>query len=225
MILSGVELVLDFAKSTRLPTPARAVFEALGGQVREGKQPREPIATIRNAKGKTAVRWDYESFNIVQEDVDDIPKCISTFIRTIETVNKVAPIGKVASKTLRAYWILPVGKYDFRNLEVKYRQAFVKDNELFSNCVDSTIVIDMKYDKWKFSHQSGAMNLAQLQDHYRTFGAKEGHAALFFFLATTIIDEQPDGYTKTTMENFLNKSYDICKAHSNKFEIIMEGVL
>lgn len=225
MILSTIELILDFAKSAQPHTPARAVFEALGGQVREEKRPREPVATIRNAKEKMAVRWDYESFNIVKEDVDDVPKCVSTLIKTIETVNKVVPIGKVSRKTFRVYWILPASKYDFRNLEMKYRQTFIKDNELFSNCIDSTIVIDMEYDKWKLSHQSGAMGLAQLQGQYRVFSIREGHAGLFIFLATTVIDEQLDGYAKTTMENFLNKSYNICRSHSNKFEIIMKGVL
>ena len=157
--------------------------------------------------------------------MDDGPKCISTFIKTIGTVNKVAPIGKVSSKTLRVYWILPVNKYDFGNLEMKYRQMFIKDSGIFSNCVDSTIVIDMKYDKWKFSHQSGAMDVAQLQNRFRVFNIEEGQARLFFFLSTTVTDEQLEGYSKEKMENFLNKSYQICKSHSDDFEGIMEGIL
>ena len=157
--------------------------------------------------------------------MDDILKCISNFTKTLETVNKVVPVGKILSKRLRVYWILPASKYDFKNLEMKYRQIFVNDSEIFSNCIDSTVVIDMKRDEWKFSHQSGAMEVAQLQNLFRVFNIKEGQAKIFLFLATTITDEQLEEYSRENMENFLNKSYEICKTHSDKFEGIMEEIL
>jgi len=225
MIIVSLELTLDFAESTQLRTPARAIFEALGGKVKEERRPHEPAANIRNSREKTAVRWDYKSCNMVQEDVDDIPKCISNFTKTIETVNKVAPVGKISCKRLRVYWILPVSKYDFKSLEMKYRQMFIKDSEIFSNCTDSTVVIDMKCDKWKLSHQSGAMNVTQLQNQFRVFNIKEGQAEIFLFLATTMTDEQLGEYSIRNMENFLSKSYEICKTHSDNFEGIMEGIL
>ena len=225
MIIVSIELSLDFAENTQLRTPARAVFETFLGEVKKERRPHEPPANIRNEKEKTVIRWDYKSCNIIQEDVDDILKCISNFTNIIVTVNKVAPVGKILSKRLRVYWILPVSKYDFKNLEMKYRQMFIKDSEIFSNCTDSTVVIDMKRDEWKFSHQSGAMDVAQLQNEFRVFNIKEEQAKIFLFLATTITDEQLEEYSRENMENFLNKSYEICKTHSDKFEGIMEEML
>ena len=225
MIISSVELILNFVENTQLRTPARAVFEALGGRATEERRPFEPGANLRDPREKMAIKWGYKSFNIVQEDVNDVPKCVSTFIKTIGTVNKVAPIGKISCKTFRVYWILPVNNYDSKTLETKYRQMFIKDSEIFSNFIDSTIVIDMKYDKWKFSHQSGAMDVAQLQNQFRVFNIKEGQAGIFFFLATTVTAEQLEEYSKGNIENFLNKAYEICKTHSDNFEGVMEGIL
>ena len=48
---------------------------------------------------------------------------------------------------------------------------------------------------------------------------------IFFFLSTTVTDEKADEYSKGNMENFLNKSYNICKTHSDNYESIMEGIL
>ena len=224
MIIVGMELVLGFPEDARPHTPARRVFQALGGDTEDSTPPREPGASVRDHREKRAVVWNYESFNIVQEDVEDVPKCIAAFLKAVETVNKVAPIGKISEKTLRVSWILPAGDCDFRTLEAKYRQTFIKDIKLFTGCVDSTVVVYMGRAGLRLEHQSGAMDVAQLQKDFRVFKIREAHPGVFMFLATTIVDEELEEYSKGDIKRFLAKAYDLCQTHADEFEHVMEGI-
>lgn len=225
MIIVRLELILEFQENTKIRTPARSVFEILGGQVSDVQKPREPNAIIRREKEKFAVRWDYDSCKILHEDVYNYGECIKDIITLLEKINKVAPIGSLSCKKLITFWILPTDKYDFKSLELKYRQAFIKENELFTDCIDSSVVVDMKRDGLVLSHQSGAMELSQLQNDFREFKIKGDFPKIFLFLSSTIVSKITSKYLTTDMEEFITGSLEMCKSHSDNFEKMMRGVL
>jgi len=223
MNISRFELILDFAEETRLHTHSHIVSKALGEELLDEEY--QPVI-VRDEKDKFGVRWDYEECGIIKEDIGDEKECINTFVATLESINNVAPLGKLSMRYLRVDWIFPVSdKYDFKTLEVKYRQAFIKENELFRECYDSSVVIDMKYDQLTLHHQSGAMDLAQLQDMFKVFTIKEGHPSLFLFLNTQVTDKQLTTYSRDDMENFIQHSFQLCKTHAEVFGKTVEGIL
>lgn len=225
MNLIRFETNLDFHEDTKLATPARLVFQALSGQkhIPKERRPREPGARIRGEKEKVVIVWNTESCSIMHEDRPG-EDCIPSTITYLEGINQVAPIGKLSSRSLRLLWILPVAEYDFRTLEAKYRGQFIKQSEIFENCSDSTVVIDMKCDNYTLHHQSGVMGISQLQKDFRTFKMKDERPGLFVFLEATINGGEIE-YSSEEMRRFLLWSFEQSKSHSVSFEKIMEAIL
>jgi len=228
MDLIRFETLIDFSEESRVATPAESVFKALTGKdsLPRGK-PREPGVRIRNEKERRAIVWHYDSCSILFEDMPDHNYCIDSTIKSLEKINVVAPLHRLKSRSLIIFWILPTPKYDFKSLEAKYRESFIKRSPIFDNCIDidASVIIDMKYDNCILHHQSGAMDIAQLQREYRAFGTKEGCPKLFIFLETTIRNPEVVEYSRENMEEYLHRSFEKGKAHSIDFQKIMEGIL
>jgi hypothetical protein len=223
MNISTFELALFFAEETQLKMYTSAVSEVLGEQMLEEEY--EPCV-VRKEKEKLAIYWRYDSCGILKEDVSNVQEVIKKFSTTIEIINGVAPIRKLSSKRLRIDWVMPVNsKYDYKNLEMKYRKAFIRENPLFKEGYDSSVVLDMKYDKLVLHHQSGAMGIAQLQSDYRQFKTKEGYPLLFLFVNSYVTDDQLEDYSKESIGIFIKDSYKLIKSHAQEFEKMMEGVL
>jgi hypothetical protein len=220
-----LELALEFDKNTRVMTPAQSISKVLGEQVQEEIESLEDRAVIRHEKNKYAVRWDYDSCGILHEDVDNYQDCFKQIVSILEKINQAVPIGNLSSRIFRMYWILPADKYKFESLEQKYRQVFIKENDLFNNCLDSSAIVEMQYDGWVLHHQSGAMDIDQLQKDFKEFKIKKGSPNIFLFLSTTITSNDMVKYKKEDIDNFIRKSFDICKLHSDKFENMMEEIL
>ena len=223
MNIRVVELKIEFAEETRLRTHATMVAEVLGSEI-----PGEEIEPVlmREENSKFAVRWVYERCAIRKEDVDDIGGCIDIFISTIESINKVAPVGKLSSTILRVDWVYPnKSKSDFGELETKYRQSLVKSNELFQNICDSSVIIDMKYGNLMLHHQSGIMGAPQLQEDWRAFRIERGHPSLFVFLTTVVTDKELKQYSSGNMGGFINDSFKLMKSHAEHFGKFMEEIL
>lgn len=223
MNISAFELTLIFAEDTRLKTYVGAVSEALGEEITgEISQP----VIVRRGKEKFAARWDYAKCSMLKEDVDNSNECINEFIETIETINGVAPIGKLSSRNIRVDWVLPVNdKYNFKKLEVEYRRIFIKQTSLSNKAYDSSVLLDIKCDQGILHHQSGPMGIAQLQDGWRSFKTKDGYPNLFLFIDSVINDEQLIEYSKLDMKKFVKNSFQLCKSHAENFEKIVGGVL
>lgn len=226
MDLIRFETILEFLGESRVTTPAQSIYKALSNvDIPKEQRPREPGVRIRDEKQKHAIRWNYNSCGILYEDTQDHAVCIKNTITVLDKINRVAPIAKLSLRKLIIFWVLPAARYNFKSLESKYRENFIKQSTIFDNCVDSSVVIDMKCDKGILHHQSGAMDIAQLQRSYKTFKMKEQQPKLFIFLETTITNGKVIEYSSEEMSDFLFSSFEICKSHSTSFQKMMEVVL
>lgn len=226
MELIRFETKLKFAKKSRVVTPAYSVLKALTDkEPPEEQRPKEPGVLIRNEQQKHAVRWDYDECGILYEDTAEHNNCIKDTVRVLDMINHVAPITQINWRELIIYWILPTPKYNFKSLELKYRENFIKPSAIFHRCVDSSVAIDMKYDDCILHHASGAMNITQLQSDYKIFKMKEQQAKLFIFLETSISNGKMIEYSSKDLREFLEKSFEKCNSHANEFQKEMEAIL
>jgi hypothetical protein len=226
MNLIHFETRLDFFQETKLSTPAQSVFKALTGQkyIASERRPREPGVRIRRENENLMVLWNVDSCLIIYEDMPS-EHCIQETIKLSDTISKVAPIGKLSSRMVRLFWILPVARYDFKTLELKYRENFIKQSTMFENCTDSSVILDMRCDNCVLHHQSGAMDISQLQSQYRTFKMKEEKPGLFIFLETNVSNREVVEYSSKEMSQFLSWSFAKCESHATGFQKVMEVIL
>ena len=226
MDISRFETKLEFSEGTRVITPAQAVIKRISNKdIRELERPHEPGARIRDEKLKFAVLWAYNDCSILCEDPIGHKQAIARTLSTLEKINDVAPITKIKFRRLRIFWIRPVRNYEFKPLEHKYRQCFIKENEIFDNCFDSGVILDMSRGRLNLHHQSGIMEVSQLQKDYRVFKMKEVTSKVFIFLSTTISSTDIVEYSIKSLEEFLLNSVEICRTHSDGFEKIVEEVI
>ena len=154
MINIRIELELEINKASIQRTPAQRIFtDVFKGKINKS-MPQEPGATLRDDQIKHAFRWDYKTCSILYEDVINYENCIDQIIILLDKVNNAVPIGSVSQRLLRTFWILP-SRYDFPTLETRYRPIFIKENSLFQNIYDSTVIIECKIDSKELHHQSG----------------------------------------------------------------------
>lgn len=226
MDISHFETKLGFSEKTRVITPAQAVIQRIGTrEISKLERPPEPGVRIRNQRLKLAVLWTYDDCSIVFEDPIDHRQAITRILSVLENINDVAPIGKIKFRNLRIFWIRPISNYEFKLLERKYRQCFIKESKIFYNCLDSGLMLEMSRGRLKLDHQSGIMDISQLQKDFRVFKMKEVASKVFIFLSTTISSSDIKQYSRKSYEEFLLNSFEICRAHSDEFEKIMEEVI
>jgi len=226
MDISRFETSLDFSEKTRVITPAQAVMQRIGDKdVSKLERPREPGARIRDEKLKLALLWTYDDCSILCEDPSDYKQALSRTMSVLENINEVAPIGKMKLRRLRIYWTRPVTGYDFKSLERKYRGRFINESKIFDGCFDSSVIMEMKIGNFNLHHQSGIMDISQLQEQFRVFTMKQIESRLLIFLSTTVSNTDVIEYSKRNIESFLLDSFDICQNHSNEFEKTMEEII
>lgn len=226
MNLSHFETYIRFSKREMVATPALSIFRELTGKEGPGgDKPREPGVRIRDERRKKLVFWDYSSCRVLYEDRQDHDFCINDAVDLLDTINKIAPIRELELTGFRADWILPVVKHDFKSLEQRYREHFMKEYPIFENCFDSSVVIDMKRNGWIFHHQSGPMNIDQLERDYRVFPMEKMKEKLFLFVHNTVERKERIVYSNKRMKGLLDEAFEMCKNHSDLFQRMMEGVI
>ncbi len=226
MDISRFETNLEFSEKTRVITPAQAVMQRISAKdISKLERPFEPGARIRDEKLKFAALWTYDNCSILYEDLIDHKQAITRTLSILENINDVAPIAKIKSRRLRIFWIRPVRNYEFKPLEHKYRQCFIKESEIFDDCCDSSVVLEMSRGRLNLHHQSGIMDISQLQKDFRVFKMKKVTSKVFIFLSTTISSTDVVEYSRKSLEEFLVNSFELCRTHSDGFEKILEEVI
>jgi len=224
--LSHFETKVRFSEKTKVATPAFSVFRELTGKEDSGDdKAREPGVRIRDEKLKRLVYWHYDSCSVLYEDRQDYDLCVNDVVALLGRIDKVAPIREPESMELRADWILPVMNHDFRSLEKKYRENFIRQHPIFDTCYDSSVVMYMKQNELILHHQSGAMNIEQLRKDYRVFPLEKMKCELFLFLYSAVANNGKTMYSSEKMKAFLDEALKMCKNHADLFQRMMEGVL
>lgn len=217
---------IEFGKQSVLKTPAGSVFRVLTGEeYPEDDRPEEPGVRLNDEKNKILILWEYEFCSVLFEDNKEGRDCIKRTVDILNKINKVAGIGDLASVELATHWILPVKGYEFKELELKYREAFLKNNELMGNCIDCSAVLTLACDSGTMYHQSGAMGIEQLSKDFRIFNFDSKENKLFFFLMTRMVSENVVQFSTSQMEESLSWSFGQLEKHASDFGRIMEATL
>lgn len=221
-----VQLILQIEfdeRNTLLHTPARKVFQALGGKV--GKtQPTEPGAHILSESDKAEIRWNYDYCSIALEQIERHAESLKLIIDYLRTIDSVVPIGKLKVVELRTNWILPMTKYDFASLNRLYMQTVLSQKDYMQATFDTGVVLDMRIDDWIIHHESGPMNLKQLQEEYLHF--RWGNLPqVFIFLLVSVKSINLLQYSVEQMGDFLTRGFDYCSRHSDNFYNIWRDYL
>ncbi len=220
----SIELRFDFAEKFREYSLSQKVRGAITGKApEESKQQVEEEVLVRSLKRKLAVRWNGQSLGVVLEEIRNIDNFIEITIPLLNKINEVAPINNLTRRTV-VEWLLPTPKYDFAALEKKYREIMIGRQFVQNGTFDSSVVLDIKVNNWTLHHQSGAMGLKQLLDHYLVF-KQEDLPKVFLFLIVGITDEKVIQYSSEEMHDFLTKAFKLCKSHSDAFEQMWEAIL
>lgn len=227
MDISHFETKLEFAEETRAITPAQAVIQRISTakDISKLERPHEPGVRIRDERLKLVLLWTYDDCSILYEDPSDYKQALSRTISLLENINEVAPIGKIKLRRLRIYWTRPVTNYDFKSLEHKYRGRFINESKIFDGCFDSSVIMEMKIGNFNLYHQSGIMDISQLQKDFRAFKMEGVRSKVFIFLSTTASSTDVVEYSGKSFEEFLLNSFEICRTHSDGFEKIVEEVI
>ncbi len=226
MRLVQLGIRLDFAEERRIYTVGQKVVEAITGEVPvEPKPPHTQGVKFRSSKRKLAIVWNPLWCVIASEDVSNLDTCIETILTTLEQISSAASIYKLSERRVITYWILPAPSYDFPSLEQKYREIMIAQNEISSLASDSSTVFDINMGKWTLHHQSGTMEPQQLLGgNYLQFKADDIPKA-FLFLEASIMEKKVLEYSNKDTRNYLVKSLDYCKSHTDAFNRIWEGIL
>lgn len=225
MRLVHLETIIDFAGEIWEYSLKQKVYKAITGRMpRETEKRLDQDVFVRSPKKKLAVRWNTESFSAMLEQVSSVDYFSETIILLLDRINAVAPIDKLKCRTLVTYWLLPAPNYNFSALERKYRETMIVQKPICQDTIDSGVILDINISDGILHHQSGAMDIRQLSDDYVLFKL-DGVPKVFLFLWASIQDEKVVKYSKDEMQNYLLRSFNHCKSHSEAFEQIWEGVL
>ena len=223
MQLVHFSIELEFDKSTRLHTPAQKVFTALGGKTLKTK-PREPGTNIRNEKQKNLINWQYEKCGIGLEKTEDPIECMRIMTQLMETIDNVAPIGKLQSTKIVTGWILPAPRHDFASLNELYMHTSISPKEFMQGTYDSSVILDSEIDDFIFHHQSGPMTQKQLLEEYLIY-KRDNLPKVLIFLYTSATYTKVINYNKKEMHSVIENAFGLCERHSNSFSKIWEGYL
>ena len=219
-------LRLQFAEAMRTHSLSYEVFTALGGKLPETET--EPViergVRLLLSKEKIAVLWLPTRCQIAVEDISDEKHCIDRIIAVLETIDGAVKIGKLNSRELLTYRILPTPQYDFVSLERKYREMMIAKNEVSDSVYDSSAILDIRRGKWILHHQSGAMEPKQLQKNYLTFKL-DNMPKTFIFLQAGLIDTTMIEYSREEVYSFMETGQENCISHMDEFNRICEGHL
>ena len=217
-------LWLQFVEEIRGQSLSYQLLTTLGGKLTEPEQIPEPGVRFRVGQDKVAIVWMPTYCFVTSENVSDENPQIDRIVSALEIINRVATIEKLSTRRFQTYWILPEPQYDFVSLERKYREAMFAQNEVTNAAYDSSSFFDIRKDKLRLHHQSGAMEPQQLQETYLRFKL-DNVPKTFIFLEATILDENVIQYSEGEMHKFMESSLGHCVSHMEKFNQIWESCL
>lgn len=223
MQLVHFSVELEFDESTQLHTPAHKVFSALGGKTPRAK-PKEPGVRIRDEKQKLEISWRYETCGIRLEKTEDPIECMRIMTQLMETIDSVAPIGKLQSTTVVTEWILPAPRHDFTSLNKLYMRTMISPKEFMQGTYDASVVLDSSMDDFIIHDQSGPMMQKQLSEQYLIFKHANLPKELIFLLVSARYQKVVQ-YSKKDVHRFIENAFSICERHSKEFGKIWEGLL
>ncbi len=224
MRLIHLALTLNFEKEFISESISQRLHKALTGKTSLCEELEEPGVEFRSLKKRQQVNWDSTSCRIVMESVADYSECITKMAAILETINQIAPIGRLSRKEFVTYWIIPANDYSFRLLEKKYRDTFIAPQRIWDNGYDSSVIVDMKINGMVLHHQSGAMERTQLRREYAAFKLDDV-PPVFVFLLATVESFKMIEYSYNDISCFLNMAVDNCKIHSELFEETIKAIL
>jgi hypothetical protein len=217
--LIHLEIELDFAQEFKSLSISQQLHKALTGKKSSDEEQVEPRVEFSSPKKRQLVEWDVNSCRVVIESVTSLDECFGKMVALLETINNVAPIGKLCRREFITYWILPTESFNFKLLEQKYRAIFTTQQPVWKNVFDSSVIIDMKINELIFHHQSGAMGTRQLRQEFMEFNL-ERIPKVFLFLLATVTSHEAVAYSGQDTTHFLINSFQHCKNHSELFEKI-----
>jgi hypothetical protein len=112
--LIHIEIGLDFAEEFSSYSISQQLYKALTGKTSAAEELLEPGVEFRSTKRRQLVNWDTNSCRVVMESVTNSGECVSKMVALLQTIDKVAPIGKLSRRELITHWILPVEGYRFK---------------------------------------------------------------------------------------------------------------
>ncbi len=223
MQLVRLRIEFQFDETTSLHTPARRVFETLGGKATKAKAS-EPGANLKFEKSKLEINWRYEKCRVSIEDTNDSGKCLSMVKGILEKINNTAPMGKLNDTEITTEWILPTKKHDFRSLEELYAKTMMCTEEFMPGRYDSSVVLDSRTGDFVLHHQSGPMMEKQLAKEYLAFKRPNLPKNLIFLMIGAKYVKMIQ-YNKDEMNRFIEDAFGLCESHSKEFSKIWEGKL
>ena len=215
--LIHLEIGLDFAEEFRSYSISQQLHKALTGKLSDAEELVEPGVIFRSPKKRQLVGWGTDSCRVVMESVTNPDECFGKMVALLETINKVAPIGRLSKRELVTHWILPTEGHDFKSLELKYRGVFIAQQPIWENVFDSSVIMDIKVRDLILHHQSGAMGTRQLKQDYAVFRL-ESIPRVFLFLWVTAESDKVVEYSGQDINRFLTTSFEHCKHHGELFE-------
>ncbi|MBN1189935.1 MAG: hypothetical protein JXA46_09290 [Dehalococcoidales bacterium] len=224
MRLIHIEVAIEFVEEFASCSISQKLHKALTGKTPTEKEPIEPGVEFRSKRKRQVVTWDINSCRVVTESISNYDESIIQMAALIETINKIAPIGKLSKKEFITHWILPAEQYSFKLLEQKYRENFIAQKSVWHNVFDSSVILDMKIKDSILHHQSGAMKTGQLRNEFSEFSL-QNIPGVFLFLWAAIENNKIVEYSGDDMKLFLTESLFNCKRHSELFEEIWGGIL
>ena len=196
MQLIHLEIELDNVEEFSSYSISQQLYKELTGRTPYVvEEATEPGVIIRSRKKKLWINWETDSCRVAIESIANPERCFEEMTAIIDTINKIAPIGELSKRHLITYWLLPVENYSFFALERKYRDVFLKQQPIWNDVFDSSVIIDTKINKLVLHHQSGAMGLKQLRKDYSVFKL-ENIPKVFLFLWAGIYSDKVIKYAK-----------------------------
>lgn len=221
MHLVSFKVEFQFDETTGLRTPARKVYDAFGGKATKTKA-LEPGANIKYQKSKIEIIWRYDRCRIIIEDTENSSKCLSEVKGILETIDNIAPMGKLNNAEVFTEWILPAERHDFNLLNELYEKTMICKKEFMPGIYDSSIVLDSRIGDFDLHHQSGPMVQEQLAKQYLIFKRLNLPKNLIFLMISAKFQKVIQ-YSKEEMNRFIEDAFGLCESHSNEFSKIWEG--
>jgi len=221
MQLVQLAVTLRFDELTQLRTPARKVYAAFGGVTPKTK-PQEPGASIRGERQKLLVNWRYDRCRIALERTEDRNECVTLIVQSLETINAVAPIGKIQNMDVSTSWILRAPRHNFDSLNELYVQTMLSPREFVQGTCDSSIILDSRTNEFVLHSQSGPMASEQLLGDFLVY-RRANLPKVFMFLLASIGYTKVIDYSEKEIHRLVQDAFYQCERHSEDFGRIWEG--
>jgi len=225
MNLLQCRLRVEFANPMGVSSLAELIHKELTQQDLKVPKINETGFNIIFRDDKMFVHWNPKFADVYVERFDNHQVSLNKLNFVLEQVDKVHAIIKTANIRFFTCWMIATPKYTFVELEEKYRNTMIKQNNLFESVFDSSVIVETKIDnELVLHHQSGPMEPKQLMTSYLKFPYNEVPQS-FLFLETCVRNSNLLEYSREAMLKFINLSFEHCNKHQELFSKIWEGLL